>query len=88
MNTRRSFLKGFLATAAIVATGSLARVAEDVFSYVPKIDLSGINYTLEAESGRIARSIYERMMKPSPWLKVIKKEEFPSGLGVTLVTQV
>lgn len=33
---RRNFLKGFFCTAAIVATGSLARAAEDVMGHVEK----------------------------------------------------
>lgn len=71
MNTRRSFLKGFLATAAIVATGSLARVAEDVLRHShwrdAAIKIDGINLMLIEEAGRITESMYARMLKPSPW---------------------
>lgn len=40
MTSRRSFLKGILATVAIVATASIARAAEDVFEASRELDLA------------------------------------------------
>lgn len=87
MNSRRSFLKGILATAAIVATGKIACVAEDVLGFVSKPvlpALEGIEMMLVEESGRIGEMISSGLLSKSPWTCFIKAQPWPEGCGDTI----
>lgn len=44
-------------------------------------DCSVINDVLTRESGRISGEIYSRLRETSPWVRLVKAGEFPSGMG-------
>lgn len=88
MNSRRSFLKGILATAAIVATGKIACVAEDVLGFASKPvlpALEGIEMMLVEESGRIGEMISSKLLSQSPWTCFVKVQPWPSNPGDSLL---